>query len=153
MLRRHLALLAVVAATPAAALAHPQDKPQPPVEVEQELKAFRAAMKAAMEAKDAAKLKAMYTDTFTHTHGSGKIDGRDARVISLLTGDPVVEDAPVSELMVRVHGETAILSGRSPILNKAENKTYDFRWLQVYVREGGVWKLAASQATRLPVAS
>jgi ketosteroid isomerase-like protein len=111
--------------------------------------AFREAMKAAMNAKDAVKLKAMYTETFTHTHGSGKVDGRDARIVSLLTGDPVIEDAPMSEVSVRVHGDAAILAARSPILNKAENKLYDFRWTQVYVKEGGAWKLAVSQATRL----
>ncbi|MBX3502540.1 MAG: hypothetical protein KF889_24100 [Alphaproteobacteria bacterium] len=42
-----------------------------------------------------------------------------------------------------------LLSGRSPILNKAENKLYDSRWLQVRVREAGASKLAASHATRL----
>lgn len=150
MLARRAALAALFAVLPAAAIAHPQDKPKATQQVEQELTAFRAAMKAAMTAKDAVKLKAMYTESFTHTHGSGKVDGRDARIVSLLTGDPVIEDAPVSEMVVRVHGDTAILSGRSPILNKAENKTYDFRWIQVYVREDGAWKLAASQATRLP---
>ena len=150
MLYRRFALLGLVTMAPASVLAHPQDKPKSTGEVEQELKASRAAMKAAMDAKDAAKLKAMYTDTYTHTHGSGKVDGRDARIVSLLTGDPVIEDAPITEMVVRVHGDTAILSGRSPILNKAENKPYDFRWIQVYVREDGAWKLAASQATRLP---
>ena len=153
MLARRAALAALVSVLPAAAIAHPQDKPKATQQVEQELMAFRAAMKAAMTAKDAVKLKAMYTEAFTHTHGSGKVDGRDARIVSLLTGDPVIEDAPISEIVVRVHGDTAILSGRSPILNKAENKTYDFRWIQVFVREDGAWKLAASQATRLPVNS
>jgi len=150
--RRGLAsLLWLAIASPA--LAHPQDKPQVDArEVEKQLMAFREAMKAAMTAKDAVGLKAMYTDAYTHTHGSGKVDGRDARIVSLLTGDPVIEDAPIREVTVRVHGDTAILSGRSPILNKAENKHYDFRWIQVYVKEGGAWKLAASQATRLPVA-
>lgn len=151
MLARRAALAAFVAVLPAVAIAHPQDKPKATQQVEQELMAFRAAMKAAMTAKDAVKLKTMYTEAFTHTHGSGKVDGRDARIVSLLTGDPVIEDAPISEMVVRVHGDTAILSGRSPILNKAENKNYDFRWIQIYVRENGVWKLAASQATRLPV--
>jgi len=28
---------------------------------------------------------------------------------------------------------------------------YDFRWIAVYVKTGGAWQLAASQATRLPV--
>jgi len=152
MLARRAALAALVTVLPAVAIAHPQDKPKATQQVEQELMAFRAAMKAAMTAKDAVKLKAMYTEGYTHTHGSGKVDGRDARIVSLLTGDPVIEDAPISEMVVRVHGDTAILSGRSPILNKAENKNYDFRWIQVYVREDGAWKLAASQATRLPVA-
>jgi len=151
MLARRAALAALVTVLPAVAIAHPQDKPKATQQVEQELMAFRAAMKAAMTAKDAVKLKAMYTEGYTHTHGSGKVDGRDARIVSLLTGDPVIEDAPISEMVVRVHGDTAILSGRSPILNKAENKNYDFRWIQVYVREDGAWKLAASQATRLPV--
>lgn len=148
--RLFLAITTVSAVSPAAA--HPQDKPKPEVEkVTGELMAFREAMKAAMNAKDAGKLKSMYTETFTHTHGSGKVDGRDARIVSLLTGDPVIEDAPMSDMKVRVHGpDTAILSARSPILNKAENKMYDFRWTQVYVREDGTWKLAVSQATRLP---
>ena len=150
MLSRRIAIVGAVAAFPLLALAHPHDKPKSTEQVEQELKAFRVTMKAAMEAKDAVKLKGMYTDTYSHTHGSGKVDGRDARIVSLLTGDPVIEDAPVTEMVVRVHGDTAILSGRSPILNKAENKHYDFRWIQVYVREDGAWKLAASQATRLP---
>ena len=151
MQSRRAALAILMSAIPVVALAHPHDKPQATQQVQQELMAFRDAMKAAIAAKDATKLKAMYTDTYTHTHGSGKVDGRDARIVSLLTGDPVIEDAPVTEMLVRVHGDTAILSGRSPILNKTENKPYDFRWIQVYVREGGAWKLAASQATRLPV--
>lgn len=155
MLSRRASLAAVAIAAVSPASAHPQDKPTPEAKkVEIELMAFREAMKAAMNAKDVVLLKAMYTDAFTHTHGSGKVDGRDARVVSLLAGDPVIEDAPMSEIVVRVHGaDTAILSARSPILNKAENKMHDFRWTQVYVREGGRWKLAVSQATRLPAPS
>lgn len=129
--RAVLALLALLAAAVAPpALAHPQDMSDPAVKkVAAELMAFREAMKAAMIARDAVKLKDMHTVSFTHTHGSGKVDGRDARLVSLLTGDPVIEDAPITEVTVRVHGETAIFSARSPILNKAENKHYDFRWI------------------------
>jgi hypothetical protein len=146
--RSAFAILAAVVAAPA--LAHPQGAMDPATQrVAAELMAFRETMKAAMVAKDVLKLRAMYTESFTHTHGSGKVDGRDTRIIALLTGEPVIEDAPITETLVRLHGDTALFSGRSPILNKAENKLYDFRWLQVYVREGGAWKLAASQATRL----
>ena len=72
------------------------------------------------------------------------------RALSLLTGEPVIELAPVEELTIRIpHADTAVVSGRSPILNRQEGRSYDFRWLQVYVRVGGDWQLVASQATRL----
>ena len=107
-------------------------------------------MKAVAD-KDVKRLQALYAEGYTHTHGSGKIDGRDARIVSLLAGEPVVETAPMSEIAVRSYGgHTAIMQGRSPILNVNENRYYDFRWIWVFVREGETWRLAASQATRLP---
>jgi hypothetical protein len=59
--------------------------------------------------------------------------------------------APADDLHIRVHGNaTAIVTGRSPTLNRGENRTYEFRWVQVFVRDGERWRLAVSQATRLP---
>ena len=48
-------------------------------------------------------------------------------------------------------GPTVIVTGKSPILNVKEQKTYDFRWVCVYVTGKDGWLLAVSQATRLPV--
>jgi hypothetical protein len=42
------------------------------------------------------------------------------------------------------------VTGVSPILNVKEQKTYDFRWVAVYVTAASGWQLAVSQATRLP---
>jgi hypothetical protein len=153
MISRRVVFPVLLAATafPVQAFAHEQAPKQDVSAATGELMAFRAEMKAAIDAKDAAKLKTMYTETFTHTHGSGKVDGRDARIISLLAKEPVIEDVEMSEVSVRVHRDTAILAARSPILNVKENKNYDFRWMQIYVRSNGKWQLAASQATRLPV--
>ena len=96
-------------------------------------------------------LRAMYADGFTHTHGSGRVDGKDARIVAALSGDPVIETAPVEELTYRVFGDhTIIVTGKSPIPNKAAKRTDNFRWISVYVRTGDRWQLAASQATRLP---
>jgi ketosteroid isomerase-like protein len=152
--RRSMILaLAASAAALSPALAHSPAPKADVSDVTKQLMQFREEMKAAIEAKDIAKLKAMYADSFTHTHGSGKVDGKDARIVSLLAKEPVIEDVTMSEVSVRVHGDTAILAAKSPILNVKENKHYDFRWIQVYVRVNGKWQLAASQATRLPVVS
>lgn len=118
--------------------------------IAEEVQAFRKALADAIEKKDAAALRSMYADGFTHTHGSGKLDGKDARIVSALAGDPVIENAPVSDLVIRVPGGwTAIATGISPIRSLADGKTYAFRWTAVYVRIGENFQLAASQATRM----
>lgn len=116
----------------------------------EEVKAFRKTVSEAIAKKDAAALRKIYANSFVHTHGSGKVDGRDARIVSVLAGDPVIENAPVSDLVIRVPGGwTAVVTGVSPIRSLADGKTYNFRWTAVYVRVGETWQIAASQATRL----
>ena len=68
-----------------------------------------------------------------------------------MAGEPMIENAPASDVSYRVFaGPTVIVTGKSPILNVNEQKTYDFRWVAVYVTGRDGWLLAASQATRLP---
>ena len=144
-------LICALALCSAVAVAHSPDSPGAASPAELEILAVREAIRTAVKAKDAAALRRIYTDDFTHTHGSGKVDGRDTRIVSLLVDEPTIEMAPADDLHIRVHGNaTAIVTGRSPIINRAENRTYDFRWVQVFVRDGERWRLAVSQATRLP---
>jgi ketosteroid isomerase-like protein len=131
--------------------AHPAANAEGDPLVAKEVLAARDALATATQAKDAVRLKALYTDDFTHTHGSGKVDGRDQRIVSLLTAEPTIEMAHPDEVVVHSYnGNTAIVRGKSPILNVRENQFYQFRWLQTYVKTSGGWKLAVSQATRLP---
>jgi hypothetical protein len=152
MTRRHLlAVPLLLSATPV--LAHPPEAPKG-AEAQRmidEVIAFRAKLAKAVTAKDLPTLRACYHDTFTHTHDSGKLDKKDARIASAMAGEPLIESAPASELLFRVHtGPTVILTGKSPILNVKEQKTYDFRWAAVYVTAIAGWQIALSQATRLP---
>ena len=149
MFRRTLFLAALL---PAAALAHPVQAPTG-AEAQrfiEEVTAFRAKLAKAVEAKDFATLRASYAENYSHTHGSGKFDNKDARLVAAMAGEPLIEAAPASELVFRVFsGPTVILTGKSPILNVKEQRTYDFRWVCVYVTAAEGWQLAVSQATRL----
>ncbi len=139
-------------ALPGLASAHPHEAltAERHGQIEQQIMAVRARIRDAVQARDVAALRALYSPGFTHTHGSGKVDGRDARIVALLGGDPVIELAAVEEMTIRIpHADTAIVTGKSPILNMRESRSYDFRWIQVYVRVAGDWLLAVSQATRL----
>jgi hypothetical protein len=148
--RRNVAasLLAVALFRAGSAQSQPVTPSPADAEVRRELDAFRSDLKRAAEARDIAKLRVLITDTFTHTHASGRIDDRDAHIISLVARDPGIEDALMIDPSVRIHGpDMAILTARSPILNRDENKHYDFRWIQVFTRVSGQWQLAASQVT------
>lgn len=152
MHRRALLTLLPALVLPGVVLAHPHEMltRERQGAIEQQVMAARESIRNAVAAKDTAKLRALYAADFTHTHTSGKVDGRDARIVSLLTGEPTVELARVEELTIRVlHADTAILTGRSPIQRSDGGGTRDVQWTQVYVRTDGDWKLAASQATGL----
>jgi hypothetical protein len=117
-------------------------------EVRRELDAFRTELKRAAEQRDIARLRAMFADTFTHTHVSGRVEDKAAHIISLVAREPSIESGLVLDPVVNLYGsDTAILTARTPFLNRDDSKNYDFRWMQVFTRMSGQWQLAASQAT------
>jgi hypothetical protein len=117
----------------------------------EEVVEFRKAVSRAIEKKDAAALERIYAKGFAHTHTTGKVDDKKARIAAVLAGDPVIEAAPVTDLVIRVPGGwTAIVRGVSPIVSRNDGKTTKVRWTAVYVRVGDAWQIAASHATRLP---
>lgn len=136
----------------AEAIAHPPRQPDPAEAKRfiQEVTDFRARLAKAVLGKDFAALRPLYADSFTHTTETGKIDTRDARLAAAMAGDPMIETAPATDLVVRVFaGPTVIVTGKSPILNAQEQKTYDVRWVCVYVTAQDGWQLATSQTTRV----
>lgn len=119
--------------------------------IEQQVMAFRVGLQAAARERNVAKLRDMFAPSFTHTHTTGKVDGRDARLIAILSGDPVIELAAVEELSIRVlNPDAAVITARSPIRSISENRIIQVRWVQMMARVNGEWMLAASQATRVP---
>jgi hypothetical protein len=146
--RNVAALLALGLLSATAAHAQPA-APAPDLnKVGRELEAFRSDLKRAAEAGDIARLRGLIADTFTHTRASGKIDDKEARIILLLAREPTIETGLVLDDWLSLRGaDTAILTARSPLLNRDENKTYDVRWMQVFTKVSGRWRLTTSQET------
>lgn len=135
------------------ALAHPPRQPDSAEAKKfiEEVTDFRAKLVKAVLAKDLAALRPLYADSFTHTAETGKLNTKDARLAAAMAGEPMIETAPATDLIFRVFtGPTVIATGKSPIQNAADHKTYDVRWVSMYVTGKDGWQLAASQATRLP---
>ena len=142
--------LAALAVAPA--LAHPPSllSPEGHQHTAEEILAFRKELAAAVALKDVAKLRALYADSFTHTHTSSKIDGKDARIVALLAGEPTIEvDKPQSlKIDILAGGWVAIATGVTPIKAMSDGKIYLVHWTATHVRSETGWQLAASHATR-----
>ena len=112
---------------------------------------FRKDFLAAGTNRDAAALRRFYTDDFTHTHTSGKVDGKDARIVSVMAGEPTVEMAPIPEFRLSCFGEAVcIVRALSRIRRATDGKWFDVRWTQTYIKTSKGWQIAISQATGLP---
>jgi len=144
--------VATLALVPAVAAAHPIDPvPQTDPRLQSEVVAMRKAFQAAAGNRDAAALRRYYTDDFTHTHTSGKVDGKDARIVSVLAGEQTVEMAAVPEFRLSCFGESVCIArALSPIRRATDGRWFDVRWTQTYVRTRQGWQIAISQATALP---
>jgi hypothetical protein len=116
----------------------------------EEVLAAREKIRAAIAAKDRAALEAAYADNFSHLRDSGRIDLKDERIALLLSGETTIETAPEDGVVVQVYGPaTAVATGTSAIPDPAAKRPASFRWVIVYAKDEGGWKVALSQASRI----
>ncbi len=135
------------------ALAHPPRQPDAAESQKfiQEVAALREKLAKAAKDKDAGALRAAYADGYTHTHESGKLDNREARIAAALAGAPLVETAPATDLSYRVYtGPTVVVTGKSTMPGANAQTSFDVRWVCIYITAKDGWELAVSQATRSP---
>lgn len=147
-----LLLSVLLASASGVAMSHPVEPvatAEPKLRVE--IAAFLKDFQAAGSNRDAASLRRFYTEDFTHTHTSGKVDGKDARIVSVVAGEQTVEMAPTTELNLSCFGESVCIArALSPIKRASDGKWFDVRWTQTYVKTSKGWQIAISQATGLP---
>ena len=105
----------------------------------------------AIVAKDAAAIAANVAPDFAQIESGGAVIGRDEFVKDLL--DPALRIDPykVEDFGVRVYGDTALLTGRIRMTGSAEGKAFNshFRYIDVYVKRDGAWKVVSIQITRM----
>jgi ketosteroid isomerase-like protein len=143
--------LVLISMLNAPAVAHPINPvPKAELKLQNEITSFRKDFQQAAIARDAVALRRFYTEDFTHTHTSGKVDGKDARIVSVIAGEPTVEMAPVPEFNLSCFGDSVCIArALSPIKRGTDGKWFDVRWTQTYVRTSQGWQIAISQATGL----
>ena len=108
-----------------------------------EITAFRQKLSEAIEKRDRKTLEMLFAEDFTHTHAIGKVDGKTARIDSILEGGKTLETVKPDEIEIRFYGKnTAIAVGQTTIDDAV------YRWTLVYIKNKKGWQIAASQASR-----
>jgi ketosteroid isomerase-like protein len=98
---------------------------------------------------DAAALERMTSDDYTFVTLRGEMLGKAEIVRNFSSGAAKYQSRTISDLNIRVYGNSAVVTGRA-VQEGAENgKDYsgDYWFTRVYVRQGGHWKTVALQTT------
>ena len=120
------------------------------------------AQKAILD-RDAEKIRAMVQadtkalgeilrDDLIYIHSSAPVDTKERVIDEIATGLLKYKAVEMSEVSVRVYGDTGVLVGRAVLKVSTKGKAMEIpvRLTEVWVRTNGVWQLASWQATRIP---
>jgi ketosteroid isomerase-like protein len=99
---------------------------------------------------DSATLAAMTADHYTFITLRGELRTKEEIVKGFSTGTFKYESREISDLKVRIYGDTAVVVGRASQKGEENKKDYSgaYRFTRVYVRQNGHWITVALQATR-----
>ena len=102
--------------------------------------------------KDRKAIEDNMADDFRQIDGQGNIETKSSFVEGLITPDLVIDPYGVEEFEVRIYGDVALLSGRTQMTGKFKDKPFasHYRYIDIYVRRDGKWKVASVQISKLP---
>jgi len=124
----------------------------PPAELVARLKAQADGWDAAIVRKDRAAIEANMADDFRQIDGRGNVETKASFVDGLVSADLVIDPYTVEDFEVRVYGDTALLSGRTRMTGKYQGQPFKshYRYIDIYVKRGGAWKIVSVQISRMP---
>lgn len=102
--------------------------------------------------KDRAAIEANMADDFRQIDGAGNVETKTSFVADLLSPALQIDPYTVDDFEVRLYGEVALLSGRTRMSGRYEGKAFSshYRYIDIYVRRDGVWKIVSVQISKLP---
>jgi ketosteroid isomerase-like protein len=108
-------------------------------------------MAQAVIAGDLKRLEDIYAPDYVYVGSEGKQITRAERLEAFRTGRLRYLATKHTGASVRVYGDTALVQGQthSKVLSSGREIEGDFRYVGVWVRQGGKWRIVLTQATRI----
>ena len=104
----------------------------------------------AMKKGDWAALDAALADDLTYVHSTARLESKAEHIANLRAGKPHYRGIAPRDRRARVHGDVGIVNGVSEMHVERDGKAQRFtvRYLAVYAKAGGHWRMIAWQSTR-----
>ncbi len=100
---------------------------------------------------DVATLDRIVGDDCSYVHPSGKVETKAELLAGFKAQDRKYKSIKRDDVVVRIYGNTAIVTGRNTISAEYQGKTYDVqnRFTRVYVKESARWRLVAHHGSNI----
>jgi ketosteroid isomerase-like protein len=118
---------------------------------DQEIRAMETQWNEARAHADIVTLDRILVDDWTVTHANGTTDTKATYLADLRSGARKFAGAvTVSDLVVRVYGDTAVAAGSSDstVTLNGQAQGGKLHFTRVYVKREGAWKMIVSHATQ-----
>jgi len=88
---------------------------------------------------------------FRQIDGSGDIETMASFVDGLMAPELEIDPYTVEDFDVRLYGDVALLCGRTKMTGSNAGRSFKshYRYIDIYVRSSGVWKIVSVQITKL----
>lgn len=102
--------------------------------------------------KDRGAIETNMADDFRQIDGDADIETKASFVTGVLLPKLTINPYTVEDFDVRLYGDVALLSGRTQMTGSYDGKPFasHYRYIDIYVRSNGVWKIASVQITKVP---
>ncbi len=134
--------LVLLLATAAVALSSPED----------EIRSADRRWAAAVKGGDTAVLERMYTSGLIYAHATGKVEDKTQYIERLKSGKQKYTDVIIESTKIVAHGDSAISHSIVRTIGTNDNGPFNdhVMMMHVWVKNGGEWRLAAHQTTKIP---
>jgi ketosteroid isomerase-like protein len=109
----------------------------------------------AIVAKKEAAVAGNMAEDFRIIDGQAGIGDKKQFLADILDARLTIDPYTVEDFEVRLYGDVALLSGRTHMTGKFDGKPFEsnYRYIDIYARRGGEWRIVSVQITRIPPAS
>ena len=159
-MKRILALAVLVIATTTLAFGQAQEKPvtkEKPVReklaasgnVEQDLMQLEQKLADALIKGDFATFASHLADNATFTDPGGMVSSKAQFEADVKSGALKLESSRIEDMKVQAHGDMAIVTYKTTDKGtyKGQDISGEYRWMDVFTRKGGTWRIVAGQGT------